>query len=86
MTDDSTTKATHTPSPIRRDLQSDAVSALCDTLNGPYHYTAERRDYDRRRRRVLEARGLTVLEFDNHRVFDDLAAVLAAIEGCLERS
>jgi len=57
---------------------------LAVELDGAYHFTAKGKFRDRRRDAWLNQQGITVLRYENRRVFEDPAAVLTHILCSLE--
>ena len=55
------------------------AESLAVELDGAIHADPARRDYDAEREAYLQAQGITIVRFENRRVFEDLDNVLAAI-------
>ena len=55
------------------------AESLAVELDGDVHNDPARRDYDAMREAYLREQGITMLRFENRRVFDDFDNVLAAI-------
>ena len=53
---------------------------LAVELDGQGHFDSTRSDYDVKRMRFLEQKGIRVLRFENRQVFESLEEVLATIQ------
>lgn len=61
-----------------------ASEQLVIELNGQVHFNKEAQEYDARRTRFLESKGLRVIRFENKMIFDLLPSVLREIEDCFK--
>ena len=55
-------------------------------LDGKYHFDKEGVMIDFERDAFLKAQGVTILRFENWKVFEDLKGVLAEIESCFREN